>query len=214
MKTKFLSITLLTLSLIGLSLFFSCSETKESENKPNVSKTNIEKLLGERYNLTKTDIKTININKLKFNKAESDFSQAELYKIENSGENFLIIPDKINCNNYTLLKFKETKNDYEVAKQLSVKVNIDCDGNGTIEVINISENVSFTSIFVNGKLIDEATSKSTNNSSKGLCQRESGETFKQCFNRESDEFCDDFISTVAYYTNVSIPVLIAGLCTC
>ncbi|TDH26775.1 hypothetical protein EXU57_08160 [Segetibacter sp. 3557_3] len=48
----------------------------------------------------------------------------------------------------------------------------------------------------------------------GFCQREAGETFAQCYNAESDEFCDSFVSCIAIATNPHIPVLISIACSC
>lgn len=48
----------------------------------------------------------------------------------------------------------------------------------------------------------------------GFCQRQGGESFGNCFSREVSEFCDGFVSAVAFSTNPSISVLIAAACSC
>lgn len=209
---------LITFAIMALTLV-SCEQSQNHIDKSNVSKVNIEKVLNQKYHLVKTDIKKIDQNKLKFSKKDYDFSRAELYRMDSLGEFFLIIPNRFNRKNYTLLKFQETHNGYEVVKELTVKIDLDSNGDGKIEVTNLDEQISFRSHFINGKIIGEKVSKS-NNINKAvakkttLCQRERNETFKQCFERETDEFCTDFTSTVAYYTNPGIPVLIAALCSC
>jgi len=90
---------------------------------------------------------------------------------------------------------------------------VDSIGNGYVELLKNGE--SNRLYFKNKKLVK-------NNKSYGLfklamagwCQQEGSEGFEECFERESEEFCDDFVSTVAYYTNVSVPVLIATACLC
>ena len=49
---------------------------------------------------------------------------------------------------------------------------------------------------------------------EGFCQRQKNQTFKQCYNKEVDEFCDSFVSCVALATNPTVSVLIAVSCTC
>jgi len=53
-----------------------------------------------------------------------------------------------------------------------------------------------------------------NQSSSSLCKRKKNESFKDCFKRECDDFCDTWVSTIAFYTHPQIAVLIATLCTC
>jgi hypothetical protein len=47
-----------------------------------------------------------------------------------------------------------------------------------------------------------------------FCQREPGETFKQCYTAEKDEFCDSFISCVAADTQPFVAIAIASACSC
>ncbi len=47
-----------------------------------------------------------------------------------------------------------------------------------------------------------------------FCQRLKNQTFKQCYNKEVDEFCDSFVSCVALATNPTVSMLIAVACSC
>ncbi len=91
---------------------------------------------------------------------------------------------------------------------------IDSEGNGFIHIDDQTNNISFSSKFVNGKVQNYASTNLTLSPSRSLCQRKRNETFRDCFNRETEEFCDNFTSTAAYITNPSIALLIAALCSC
>ena len=48
----------------------------------------------------------------------------------------------------------------------------------------------------------------------GFCQRERGESFGSCFQAESNEFCNSFISCVALATRPEVAVVIGLACSC
>jgi hypothetical protein len=48
----------------------------------------------------------------------------------------------------------------------------------------------------------------------GFCPREPGESFSACYNAETAEFCESFISCIALHTNPTVAILIASACSC
>ena len=127
------------------------------------------------------------------------------------------IKDRNNSNILYSYKGNLIGDKFYIEKQIELTSNLDNNGNGSIVIKNLNENIEFEVYYEKGEIVKSEIINVLDNSyhqTKKLCQREGSETFKQCFNRESDEFCDDFVSTVAYYTNPEIPVIIAALCTC
>lgn len=86
-------------------------------------------------------------------------------------------------------------------------------GSGSLIIKNLDENIIISQKYENGIFASEVVVEN-NESFKGLCQRKKGESFKDCNARETSEFCDDLISTIAYLVNPEIPILIAALCSC
>jgi hypothetical protein len=62
--------------------------------------------------------------------------------------------------------------------------------------------------------IIQATDCQGNHGGTGFCQREAGESYGACYNAETAEFCDSFVSCVALATNPTISVLIGLACSC
>jgi len=73
-------------------------------------------------------------------------------------------------------------------------------GQATISDLNVKWNNFFA--FLHGGELGE------------FCQREPGESFRQCYTAEKDEFCDSFISCVAVDTQPFVAIAIASACSC
>ncbi|MEO6930811.1 MAG: hypothetical protein ABI151_04225 [Chitinophagaceae bacterium] len=82
---------------------------------------------------------------------------------------------------------------------------------GYIDITRGDETIRMS--FKNGTRTISAMSTSEHGGT-GFCQREQGERFKECFVKESDEFCDSFASCVALATQPAVSVLIGMACSC
>jgi hypothetical protein len=105
-------------------------------------------------------------------------------------------------------------NEFIIENNFQLIDNMDDNGFGNLIIKNVDENIIVSQSYSDGVFTNKVISSSNGFAQKGLCQREQGESFRDCNSRETDEFCDDFISTVAYITNPQIAILIAALCTC
>lgn len=161
-----------------------------------LDKLNLSEVSNEERMRIIDDLKTIsNYSILKIN---------AIYKSKNLNS-YLVLFE-----NSRILNLKYNPSNLNIIKDLTLERSIDQNGNGNIQIFNnISHDISKHN-FQNGKIIVQENYSLV----AGLCQREGKETYNQCFNRETDEFCDDFISTAAYITNPQIALLIAALCTC
>lgn len=196
---------LILLAALGVASLLS------AKNDFKIPATPVVCIFENRDYLGKLNLSEISVNEKSFvieslNKQEnySEIVATNIYKV-NKSENYIILMR----NRVLNLKIDKALKSIEVIKDISISNSLNNEGNGNIILIdNINKNSLLTN-FENGKIIDKNFF-----SPVWFCQREKKETFTQCFTRETNEFCDDFISTVAYITNDSIPLLIAATCTC
>ncbi|MEC4115277.1 hypothetical protein [Myroides pelagicus] len=201
---KILKITLVTLLSVT---FFACSND-ESQITDENSNVEVSKLIENKLGyLEVKDEEQIKIIKSK----SKNYSNSLYYK--SLEDNSFVVINSID-NKYYLEKGIVVNDQFIIEKNFVLTDNMDDNGNGELIVKNIDENIIVSQTYDKGNFINNVISDTNSFSNKGLCQREGSETFNQCFNREADEFCDDFVSTVAYITNPQIAILIAGLCTC
>jgi hypothetical protein len=196
----------IVLGLIATVLLFSCSnENSEIET----SKTEVSKLIEKKTGLVEIkEGKDFNLlkSKSKLN------SKTTYYKSKD--DNSFIVLNNID-NKYYLEKGIITNGEFITKSRFELSDNMDDKGNGNLIIKNVNENITILQTYENGIFTNNIISEPNNNLyARGLCQREKGESFKDCNIRETEEFCDDFVSTVAYITNPSIAVLIAALCSC
>ena len=125
-----------------------------------------------------------------------------------------------------MVKFKNKDQFYAVkinnslaTDELLFSREINDDKNGTIAILKNNEAVKIE--FKDGVRTITDMSKpeykyyfSGYHGGRGFCQRQSGETFGQCFKAETDEFCDSFISCVALASNPSVSIVIGIACSC
>lgn len=93
------------------------------------------------------------------------------------------------------------------------------DKNGTIAILKNGEALAIE--FKNGESRIQSLSKNEysahfmkNTFLSSFCQRESGQTFSECFKHEVDEFCDSFISCIAVATQPQVSIVIGIACSC
>lgn len=108
-------------------------------------------------------------------------------------------------------KFLVIKENLEVgtiARHLIVDINLDENGNGSVETDTDKFDFNEFSLQIeyNGSGLEPMAAS--------ICQRATGENTSQCYKREVDEFCTDFWSCAALATNPQIHLLILALCTC
>lgn len=208
-----------SLLFLTFLIIFSCTkkESEITENNIVLNEINVEKLLSVKLGILKLKNESINLSLFNINQKNYDLSNHVLYTTEFSNEKILIIPEIANSNNYALFKFTDDNGKYTIDKELVMYFGLDCEGNGIIEINNITDNAYFTSTYINGISVDGDDLNSLNELdpiAKGFCQRLANETFRNCFKRLEDHICDDMLGTFAWYTNPQIALLVAAMCNC
>lgn len=155
-----------------------------------------------------------------------DFVNDSSLVLFNKKTNEFFILNTTNVNNQVkLVRGIFSKNKFILIKIVTLINNLDVNGNGNMIISDETNQVGFVQEFSNSKIVEPtAPTRLSNvrfktNTLESLlgwtpCQRKRSETYGQCFSRETTEFCDDAISTIAYATEPAIPVIIATLCTC
>lgn len=191
----------------------SCSKKNETQvNK--VSDSDVNKLIEAKYGLKPLSISDFDFSKLNLNSSDLDISRAKHYGNE-SGANIIVIPSLSDTQKAIAVRYWEEKEDhsYVIEKQLIARSTTDQNGDNYITVEDDLRDINFTYAVKQGEANYKAKGKGGTVFEK-MCQREANETFSECFKRESDEFCSDLASTIAYYTHAAIPAMIAALCSC
>gem|GEM_PF-1868877 len=217
--TKAITSSVFLLFITGCSSFEEENTNQDdvglkSKRSVEGSVVDLEGLLLERYNFRKIDFDFVK-NPIHINEIDLDLTKAVAYQNESFDE--IVITFSKNEMEYFAIKGKFAENDdFVLDKIIRLENNLDSEGNGIVRVHNLTDDVFFESVFVNGKIqggeigINEPTPVAAS-----FCQREKGETFGQCFGREVAEFCSDFVGVVAYATHTKeISLLIATMCTC
>lgn len=190
---------LVPIALFGFCLVFnSCSDDQEMEDsnasiaKESKTDETLQRFLDHsNLTLVQSNLKNTQIFKSKFSN--------ETIRLEDLGDN-----------NWNLKKFDEEG--IEV-KEIEVELIVKKSGFAELIFFNKKDSV-YTSFSLDNKATVISKELSLNSEAGGLCQREKGEKFKDCFKREADEFCDGFFSCIAIATHPVISILIAALCSC
>lgn len=211
MKNKFLTtVGIIAIFVIALVIFSCTRETQEDQDTITTS-NDVLALLEKKKNIVKVE----NATTLKILNVLVDQNSENLFfQTKNKNEYFII--SKIG-NKFTLLKGVLSNNEFIGEKKFELLDNMDDEGNGNFVIKNIDEDVAIIQTYRNDKFSNKINTIGDirkTNKINDLCQRENHESFSSCNSRETDQFCDDFVSTVAYITNPSIAILIAGLCSC
>lgn len=209
MKNKFITSFGLLVLLVSTVVFYSCSKDSSETLNNSPSNSKILELLSQKKNIVKVeDLTVLNLlNPLVNKDTENSFFQTK-----NENEYFIISK---NGNKFTLIKGMIENNQYISQNKFELLDNMDDNGKGNYVIRNIDEKIELSQIYKEGKILNETiVNQQETSKSKGLCQRENNESYRACNNRETEEFCDDFISTAAYITNPTIALLIAAMCSC
>lgn len=187
-----------SMAVIMLLTFASCEKT-ETFDTSNLTSDNL--LIQDKLNLTFTNHENTSST------VDPDFIEYEKFTHKSTGEVYIIYKHKTIENNYIAEKVIDNK----TTKLLNIKTEFDDKHNGKLIYTNLLNNSTFTINHIEGRPIIDNYSESEKGS---WCQANSGETLGECVEREVEDFCSDFVSTVAYYTNPSIHILIILLCSC
>lgn len=140
-----------------------------------------------------------------FNIILNENSQFTCFKSKKSNNQYLGVKGITDNGNYKLLNtYKEF---HDVDKQ----------GTGRIQISNLSNELVLDVSVREG---DFTINKVENQADPGpgsdetVCQAEGGESVDECYDRETDEFCDGFIACATLATNPQVHLLILGLCSC
>jgi hypothetical protein len=154
----------------------------------------------------KLGLSSINHNNNKSD-VDSNFIEFDKYIDRGSKEIYTIYRNNLNLNEYVVKK--EINN--QTKKLLRINSILDKDLNGSLQIKNLLTMTEIEINYLNGRPITDKYSMSNR---LNICQANANETISECVERETDEFCSDLVSTLAYYTNPSIHVLIIILCSC
>lgn len=154
----------------------------------------------------KLGLSSINHNNNKSD-VDSNFIEFDKYIDRGSKEIYTIYRNNLNLNEYIVKK--EINN--QTKKLLRINSILDKDLNGSLQIKNLLTITEIEINYLDGRPITDKYSMSNR---LNICQANANETISECVERETDEFCSDLVSTLAYYTNPSIHVLIIILCSC
>ena len=154
----------------------------------------------------KLGLSSINHNNNKSD-VDSNFIEYDKYIDRGSKEIYTIYRNYLNLNEYIVKK--EINN--QTKKLLRINSILDKDLNGSLQIKNLLTMTEIEINYLDGRPITDKYSMSNR---LNICQANANETISECVERETDEFCSDLVSTLAYYTNPSIHVLIIILCSC
>lgn len=186
---------LLTISIV---VFTSCTKTDILEpNSVNKELLLIQNKLG----LTAVE------HEIKSSKIDHNFIENEKYINKITGELYTIYQSNINPNEKIIKKEQKNK----TTKLIKINSDLDQNLNGIIHYKNLLNNSSVDLTYLKGH---PQVDKHSLYQKVNFCQANANESISECVDREIDEFCSDIVSTVAYYTNPSIQVLIIVLCSC
>ncbi|RYJ43278.1 hypothetical protein [Flavobacterium beibuense] len=212
------------LAILSAAFFIvSCSE---EQNPAEVETSSIalktinndgDMALQKAFALTKIqDINKIDLNFLK--EEINDFTYDNIYGYEKAetNEKILVVENTTTDELYVLKGIYEN-NKFTTSKKIFGRINLDEKGTGTISADNVYAGVSFDLVLDGGytqDIIQVGTDDNDDDDGFTLCQREEGEGTIDCYKREADEFCDDWISCAAIATNTTIHLLILAVCSC
>jgi|GEM_PF-5861467 lipoprotein len=189
----------LVLIQILLTTWFLAACQKQAEEVPTpifsdvslVTDDMADSLISSKLGFTKTFLPEQEIRELLNVKKISSFITS--YKNEKTGEVYIIsVP-------------------YNDASNVDVIITNNSEKRHVVRTLQLSER----DFQVNPAAeIDGAiTAKLQTSRGEGFFKRKDGESFVDCIDRVTKDFCDDLISRIAYETNVSIRILIAIECS-
>jgi len=94
-------------------------------------------------------------------------------------------------------KYFVSANNENLLKSFSLENLVDRNGNGNIFISTVDNNIKMT--FSSGHLVSyEAINKQN--------------SFQDCFQNAENTMCDDYVGTIAWYTNPQIAIMVATIC--
>lgn len=178
-------------------IFSSCSQ--DNSTFQGVQNDNLEEYIKSRYNLVK--LPEEELNDLDIN--ASGFNEVEVYQSPESDAQFVLYLN----NSQAKYKVEEIQRDNNgvitYKKEISFKGEI-------IDNIMEFEDLKITEEILN----DSNVGAKDSTPKKTLCQREGNESTSDCYKREVDEFCDNFVNCFVLVVNPQVHLLILALCTC
>lgn len=167
--------------------------------------------LSKAYGLNEVEAANYNLPKIDIEGSSYSPEEATVYA-GNNNNLILLFQDHKDSNVMFSVKGEYTSNTFTEIGRFKEVGALDAKGDGNISITNLKDNLGFVQNFAGGHPLTPSTPANT---TMGFCQREGSETFNHCFNREVNEFCDDWISTIAYITHyIQISALIATMCSC
>ena len=151
-------------------------------------------------------------------KEDLDFEKVQLLSSSLTGELIYIISMKQKNRYYAVKAIKSGT--LIVKDELLYASNMQDDSNGKIAIRKNGNDALLIEIRKGAMTFRDLNKNEfqahfmENSKTMGFCQRESGQTFSECFKHEADEFCDSFISCIAIATNPQVSVVIGIACSC
>lgn len=224
-KKMMLSAAAAVVLVVALSGLQSCNKSEINVPPYSHSKYLSKKKLKDSECLSLLE-KKMSLSVYEVKMKNNDFVNDSSLVLYNKKTNeFFIINKTEIANQVKLVRGIYSANKFIVIKVVTLVDNLDTYGNGNMIISDETNHVGFIQEFSDNKIKKSSSPSKVSkvrfktNTIESLlgwspCQRKRDETFSQCFTRETNEFCDDAISTIAYATNPSIPVIIAALCSC
>lgn len=208
---------MLVFTILISILLFNCSKDETESYTPDEQTDYIQNKLADQYGFKSlVDFNQIDLSGFSTEMNLPASARGFCLHFEDPSIKVYAFQDpKIN-RKFSIFKTLETEDGESIQFEGQVEISINSSGTGFVELNKDGQSVRV--YFENNKINRHLTFSLVGNPKAFMagfwCQKLKSESFKSCFARESAEFCTDFVSTVAYYTNMSIPVLIAGMCTC
>lgn len=169
---------------------------KTLNNHYGISKiTNLSKEFSK---ATTSKLKTLNLDQNKYEITE--------YEFDKSKEHLYIAKDTKNSDEYQVLRTIEDNNKIKITSKKILY-------HDKLVSIRLKENHNK---FINSNELNLKSLFTINEANAEWCQQEPADkgSASNCQSREYDEFTSDWVGFVAYWSNPTIPILIAAMCRC
>ncbi|WP_192822200.1 hypothetical protein [Rufibacter sp. LB8] len=224
--------------LLFAFLIFSISCTQDTDQPTFISvDQKVEQAVKAQYNISKFNIEATP-NQLKsilesakeqskyFQqfKEKLDYSNVRLFTNDKDNITIAMINFKGTDKKILVLKGAFSNSGFQVVENFLIGYLLHDGKNGKIMLLNGKEGLTIDIengvnkirpiLEEDGKLsIIKVDDSEGRHGGDGFCQRESGETYAKCFEEESKEFCDSFVSCV-YFLNPIVVTVVAASCNC
>jgi hypothetical protein len=142
-----LSIIALFSLILCVTLFTACNNENVDEPKNSID---VDKVLFSKYSLVKSKNSTVNLANVNSQNRLNTFDNVDEYTIQNS-------------------ESRTSEDSFEITKEMNIDIEMDANGNGSLNVKNLTANEEFTSTLVEGVPTDLQRLPGGNSISVGLC---------------------------------------------